>query len=341
MEYSPLVNARAHQLGRTRQIVNERFLAQYHRLLKILAYRAELDDDDLMALTYYMLLQDRVEEALGFFDRVDAKALDTQLQHDYFAAYLDFYAEEPKLARKIVDRYADHPVDRWRNAFAQIAAQLEEIEGEDAQVTDEEDRTQKQTELAATQPSFEFEVEAKEIVLAYQNLDRVQVNYYLMDIELLFSQNPFVQQYSSQFSHIRPNAAKSVSLPNDETSFTVALPEEFHNRNVLVEIVAAGQTKSKAYYSNSMAVQVVENYGHVRVTRAEGNGSLPKVYVKVYARMKDGTVKFYKDGYTDLRGRFDYTSLNTNELDFVDKFSLLILSDEHGAAVKEAAPPKQ
>jgi hypothetical protein len=57
--------------------------------------------------------------------------------------------------------------------------------------------------------------------------------------------------------------------------------------------------------------------------------------------MKNGEVKYYKDGYTDLRGCFDYTSLNTNELDFVDKFSILVLSDEHGALVREAKPPKQ
>ena len=63
--------------------------------------------------------------------------------------------------------------------------------------------------------------------------------------------------------------------------------------------------------------------------------------MKVYARMKDGAVKFYKDGYTDLRGCFDYTSLNTNELDFVDRFSILILSEEHGAVVREARPPKR
>jgi len=65
------------------------------------------------------------------------------------------------------------------------------------------------------------------------------------------------------------------------------------------------------------------------------------VYVKVYARMRNGRVKFYKDGYTDLRGWLDYTSLNTNELDNVARFSMLILSDDHGAVVREAAPPKR
>jgi hypothetical protein len=52
-------------------------------------------------------------------------------------------------------------------------------------------------------------------------------------------------------------------------------------------------------------------------------------------------VEFYKDGYTDLRGRFDYTSLNTDQLGVVERFSILILSEEHGAAVREAAPPKR
>jgi hypothetical protein len=66
-----------------------------------------------------------------------------------------------------------------------------------------------------------------------------------------------------------------------------------------------------------------------------------RLYVKVYAQMQDGTVKFHKDGYTDLRGRFDDTSLSTNELDFVKKFSLLVLSDEHGAVVREASPPQR
>ena len=68
---------------------------------------------------------------------------------------------------------------------------------------------------------------------------------------------------------------------------------------------------------------------------------IPKTYVKVYARLRDGRVKFYKDGYTDLRGRFDYTSLNTNELDIVQRFAVLVASDKNGALVREAAPPKR
>ncbi len=48
-----------------------------------------------------------------------------------------------------------------------------------------------------------------------------------------------------------------------------------------------------------------------------------------------------KDGYTDLRGRFDYVSLNSNELENTRRLAVLVLSDAFGAVVREAPPPKQ
>ena len=102
------------------------------------------------------------------------------------------------------------------------------------------------------------------------------------------------------------------------TLHSLPLPKEYHQKNVLVELLGNGKSKSHAYYSNAMTVQVIENYGQVRVTRAANARAIPKTYVKVYAMLANGQVKFYKDGYTDLRGRFDFTSLNTNELDNVD-----------------------
>jgi hypothetical protein len=54
------------------------------------------------------------------------------------------------------------------------------------------------------------------------------------------------------------------------------------------------------------------------------------VYVKTFAREQGGKVVFYKDGYTDLRGRFDYASLNPESLRNVEKFSIFVMSDELG-----------
>ncbi len=64
-------------------------------------------------------------------------------------------------------------------------------------------------------------------------------------------------------------------------------------------------------------------------------------YVKVYARMRGGEVRFYRDGYTGLRGRFDFVSLSTDELDSVEKFAILVLNEEHGAVIREAGVPKR
>ncbi|QDU95751.1 hypothetical protein [Lignipirellula cremea] len=340
-DYRPLVNARSHQLGRNREILNDRFFEQYQQLLAILSRQPELDDENRLAVVYYLLLQDRIEESLDFFSQVDPERLKTRLQYDYFAAYLDFYTPQTDVAAKISKQYGDYPVDRWRKAFANVDAQLKEAGGAAFQLVDAEDRDQKQAELAASSPGFDFTVEAKKVTLHYQNLDRVQVNYYLMDIELLFSRNPFVQQYSGQFSFIRPNKVDFVELITQDKTVVFDLPAELRNKNVLVEITAGGVTRSQAYYAHSLALQLVENYGQVRVVDAETGKALPKTYVKVYAVYEDDSIHYFKDGYTDLRGRFDYASLSTNELDRVKKFSLLILSETHGAIVREAEPPKR
>jgi hypothetical protein len=341
LDYRPLVNARAHRLGARRHIVNDRLLSQYHDLLTVLSYHDRFSDEQLMAVTYYLLLQDRFEEALAFFRRVDPERLATRLQYDYFTAYLDFLNADPQIAGAIAEQYVDYPVDRWRDAFREIAQQLAEIRGDESRVVDARDRDQTQAALAARQPSFEFQVESKRLSIQYQNLTQVRVNYYLMDIELLFSRNPFVQQYSGQFSTIRPNLSTTVELPEDRASIEVDLPGELENRNVLVEVTGAGRTRSQAYYANALSVQLLEEYGQIRVADQATLQALATVYVKVYARRDDGTVQFYKDGYTDLRGRFDYASLSTNELDRVERFALLILSEQQGAVVREADPPKR
>jgi hypothetical protein len=339
LEYSPLVNARAHKLGKNRVILNDRLAPQYHELLEILSYRKTLDDDDLMAVTYYMLLQDRVEEGLAYLGRVKADKLATKMQYDYFTAYTSFYTEDLKKARAIADQYAAYPVDRWKKLFAAVGTQLDEIQGKAGAVVDDKSREQVQANLAATEPGFDLLLEAKTVKLTYQNIESFRVNYYLMDVELLFSRNPFVQQVTGQFSFVKPNQSEVVALKDKKGEYKFELPKTYHTSNVMVEIVANGVRKSQAYYANSMNVQVLENYGLLKVTNAAGK-PLSKVYVKVYGQV-GGQAKFYKDGYTDLRGQFDYTSVNTDNSTGVEKFAILILSDTDGAVVREANPPKR
>jgi hypothetical protein len=341
LEYAPLVNPRAHQLGARPKILNNRFREQYQRFLKVLSYKPALNDADKLAVAYYMTLQDRIADALDWFGRLDRKAVPEQLQCDYLEAYLDLYRGDVEGARKLAEAHAQEGVSRWRNLFAQVLGQLDELAGGAAGAADKENRDQAQGALAATEPALEMQVEAGQIRLDYRNLKGCTLNFYPMDIELLFSRSPFLQDGAAQFSFIRPVLSQSVELPAGKEMLAVGLPKEFHARNVMVEALAAGLRKTQAYYANTLKVQMIEAYGQLAVTHAESRKPVPGAYVKVYMRTKSGEVKFFKDGYTDLRGRFDYASLNTNELDNAERLAVLLLSPDLGAVVREAAPPNR
>jgi hypothetical protein len=341
LEYAPLVNPRAHPVGAKRAILNSVFRGQYQNYMKVLSYKAELDASDMLAVAYYLNLQDRVTEAFEWFGRVDRKAVPEQVQCDYLEAYLAFYKGDLETASKLAKKHADEGVDRWRDRFAQVLSQIEEIGGGAAAAADQEKRDQAQAALAATEPVLELHVEAGRIRLDTRNLASCALNFYPMDIELLFSRSPFLQEGAAQFSYIRPVLSLAVNVLAGKNETVVDLPAEFKAKNVMVEALAAGVRKTQAYYANTLKVQMIETYGQLAVTHAETGKPVPGAYVKVYAKMGDGTVKFFKDGYTDLRGRFDYASLNTNELENAARLAVLVLSDTFGAVVREAPPPKR
>lgn len=344
LEYSPLVNARAHKLGAKTVILDSSFSVQYQRFLEVLTYVPSLGLKELLAATYYLLLQDRVGEAIAMLRRADGAGAgdeNTRLQRDYLRAYVAFYQGDLMSARTAVEPHRDHPVDRWRKLFQTVLAQIAEASGKAAAVVDEKQRDQRHDQLASTEPALELAVEQKTVRLSYQNIQRVTVSYYRMDIELLFSRQPFVQQQSDRFSIIKPNAAQTIELPQDRREFSFELPAEYHSANIVIEVNGGGIHKAQANYANDLNIGVIEQYGQVRISRRATQELLPKVYVKVYARKSGGEIKFYKDGYTDLRGIFDYASLSTNELDSVERFSILVMSEGHGSVIREAAPPKR
>ncbi|MDM8556061.1 hypothetical protein QUF75_15150 [Desulfococcaceae bacterium HSG7] len=346
LEYKPLINARTHLLGKQRKILNDRFYDQYHQFLTLLSYRPRLNNEDLTAASYYLLLQDRVREATEFFKRIDPAQSVSRVQYDYMQAYLGFYTPELDDARAITARYADYPVMHWRKRFQQISVQIDEIEGRKAKAIDKKDRDEAQTLLADTAASLDFKIEARQVTLAWQNLKKCLVNYYPMDIELLFSKNPFVKKHQERFAFIRPNMTQTIDLnecgkDDSQCRLTFDLPSKYKNSNLMVEISADGIKKAQAYFANSLDSRIIRNYGHLKVSHEETDKPLAGVYVKVYAEMKNGAVQFYKDGYTDWRGRFDYVSLSTDALDNVQRFAILVLSDEYGAEIQETPPPQR
>jgi len=76
--------------------------------------------------------------------------------------------------------------------------------------------------------------------------------------------------------------------------------------------------------SGKFAMKTDKFHGEIQVIETGGNKVLPQAYVKIYARMEDGSVQFYKDGYTDLRGKFNFRDHNNIEPASVKQYALLL-----------------
>ena len=61
--------------------------------------------------------------------------------------------------------------------------------------------------------------------------------------------------------------------------------------------------------------------------------------LKYIQKNQNGNIEFYKDGYTDLRGKFDYLSLNTDQLKNATKFYIFVSEDNLGSIIQECKPP--
>jgi hypothetical protein len=345
LEYSPLINARAHQLGKRRRILNDALAAQYRAFLDVVVHQARPSDADLLAAAHYAFCLDRIDFALSLLARIHPEALTARVQYDYLAAYAACCRGDLPAARALIAPWIDHPVDRLRFRAAALAAMLDEAEGrapgagrDTTSAVDPDSRDQAMADLAARQPTLDLVVEKGQLFVQQRNLATVRLRFYRMDLELLFSRQPFVQGDVERFSFIDPGEVLDLPLPTPGRT-PVPLPASLQGANLVVSAEASGLRRSIAHYAHDLALELAHHYGQVRVLRASTQAPLPAAYVKVYARQNGGAVTFYKDGYTDLRGRFDYATLSTDDLDRVERFALLIVSDEAGGAVLEAPPP--
>ena len=341
IDYSPLFHARAHQFGKRREILNRDLARQYKQLLEILCRVPQLGDEQWLLASSYLLLQDRVADAREAFVRVRRDAVPSGLQYDYLACYLDFFTDDHARARDIAAQHRDHPVERWRTLFRTVLAHLDEAEGKAAAGTEARDREQRQGALAATSPMLELLVEGEQVLVKHRNLEGGELRWYRTDAEFSFSTNPFVQDGGGNHAWVQPQRTLALGFEKGTTQLAVPMPEEFRNQNVLVEVRGGGIVRRQAVLATAMSVQFVEAYGQLVATDKVSGKPLPKVYVKVYARMPDGKPRFHKDGYTDLRGRFDYASVSESATVGGDRYAVLVLSEDRGAVTREVAPPPQ
>jgi hypothetical protein len=356
IEFRPLEVPRKHPTGGRWQIPNAELKSQWNELMNVLAHQAKPSNPQRLALAYFLLLQHRIEEAIDQLEQADRGSSGMTMAYDYLTAYTSFYRGRYEIAEKIASEYAKYPTAVWRTRFQEILGQVQEhsalMNGEplvSATRPDEEQslgstaetrRDRDQTQAAAKQPSFDFQVDAGQIALKWQNLESVEVNYYLLDVELLFTRKPFVQQGASRSSWVQPNETRTVKLNSASGETRLEIPEAIAKQNVLVEIVAGSQRRSQVASGGDISVQIAAGFGQLQANLKGTTKPLVGAYVKIYARSQNGQEKFWKDGYTDLRGRFDYASVSGSSINDVQRFAILLIDPVHGAIIREVDAPR-
>ena len=178
-----------------------------------------------------------------------------------------------------------------------------------------------------------------DVAISYKNLSEVEVRYYELDVEFAFSAQPFAGPDGASAAFVKPNFRETRSLPKGGTQLAYVLPQQFWQKNVLIEVRAGGLVRSRQYFANALDVRFLESYGQVAVSEPKTDKPLSRTYVKVFARLPNGTVRFHKDGYTDLRGRFDYASLSDDPNRGATRYAVLVLDEQRGAVIREINPP--
>jgi len=194
-----------------------------------------------------------------------------------------------------------------------------------------------------------------------------------MDPEFLFSRSPFADRDGDQPSILQPTLSTVVPLPPGKSALDLPIPAALAKDHVMVEVTGGGRRKARMHHAHTFRLQLAENEGLLEVRDPAVNRPISKAYVKVYGRLENGEIRFVKDGYTDLRGRFDCIGTNESQaaapgprsgslqtggregggdstgLDHaplapdegprIRRLAVLVVSEAHGAAVREVDAP--
>jgi len=297
------------------------------------------------------MMYDYVGVFLSFFEEDSTKALSKEsLVHKWLSTKL------PTTKRKM---------------WSAVKKQMEELKnGGTQKILSEFQDTENAKKAQLAEPKLNFIIDAakKQIRIKSKNIRTITANFYAINIEQLFSISPFTAGRDA-LSYVQPTATVEITAKKEESKerddytesedseaedqrrrkmssakkgnsgvvSTQEFPKGFSEKsNFVVELLGDGPTGprvAKTQFNNSLYVEFNTSRGDLFV----GNFSkFPEVqaYIKVYLateRNPDGF--FLKDGYTDLRGRFDYLSSNTEASQEGTKVAVLVVSESCGANV--------
>jgi hypothetical protein len=228
--------------------------------------------------------------------------------------------------------------------FKEIEDQLNEYDGNvdyGQLISDEEKNANKQN--VQDEIFLSLELKNLDINILYKNVSELILKFYIIDIEIIFSKSPFIIETNADFDFVKPNKIINLKVENikskKEELKSIPIPDELKKTNFYLEVISGNKRVYDIYYASSLNYSLIESIGEIKVMDEKLN-SLPKIYVKCYCETNNGNILFYKDGFTDLRGKFNYLQLNNDLVNDIKRFSILILSKDNGSRIIICEPPK-
>lgn len=333
LEFDPLINPRTHPFANSPHLTHQLAQAHYRDYLQTLIWKPALTSQDHLTLTYFLLLQDRIAKALETFEKINPKTLPHPLQYDYLHATVLFYQAKPQLAKIIADPHATSlPPGLWKDRFQSIVNQAQEISTPLP--------TTSQTTPTTNTPALTITpLPDNQIMLEHTALPGTTLSLYNIDLEVLFSTDPFLQNgLETSLPPIAPNHKIKIKFEKNTTQTTYQLPPKLHQGNLLIA-ADSKQTKTlKILDSQLIKTHLNPQTRTIQVIDPLLNQPLPKTYIKVYAQDQNGVISFYKDGYTDLRGKFDYLSHTAIDPSTISRLAILTSHPTLGSKTQTTTP---
>jgi hypothetical protein len=178
------------------------------------------------------------------------------------------------------------------------------------------------------------------VIVRHRGVTEITVEYYSIDAETMFTASPLTlsdqgesesdsgspkssstndSNSSNSYRLVKPNGIDTHSVKRTASKdgvLTIPIPPQYLNTNVMISVSTSPPAATrtwKAYYSQTILIQCLEKTGILKVISKTDGRPIRGGYVKVYAEMKEGhgVTEFWKDGYTDLVGRFAYAQVST------------------------------
>jgi len=326
---SPFTNTRVETTQALPAVFTDRYIAFLDRVALNSSSVSTVGLSDKAALCCYLIKQNRYDRALNVFKTIDAKAAAAEFEetYNYMSAFFSLTMNECDRALKIAQDYYnnDNLPPQHRGKWEAIVKQCNE--SKDVSCAD---LTFIPERIQVAPPMYGVECLKHKLRINHNAAARgpAMLEFWVMDLEMLFSVQPFAVTMDS-YRFMQPNhIMKNIKLTGNMKT-VVDIPSDLHNSNAIIRLTWGVEGKEVVIndYDNEIDVQVSRGAGEVRVVSTEQktcDQPVAGAYCKVYSKNNDGTTQFYKDGYTDIRGRFNFRDISTSDQLKAVRFALLV-----------------